>query len=86
MSAGERRAAECIQADFRDHVPLHAERCGHPRRGLQLDLMPLPVIERERIAGVPSAARQRQASRGIEASGEQANGLLGWSDEYQLPL
>ena len=74
--AGEGRAAESIQADFGHQVPLRAQRGRHARGGLQLDLVPLPVIEREGVAGVPFAARQRQASGRIEASAEEANGFV----------
>ena len=70
---GQRRAAEGIQADLGHQVPLRAERRRHARGRLQFDLVPLPVIERERVAGVALAPRQRQAGGGIEAAAQQAD-------------
>jgi hypothetical protein len=67
-------------------MPLDPDRCGYTRRRLQLDPMPLAVVEGERITGVPLVPRQGEARRRIEASGEQADGLRRWSDEYQTPL
>ena len=67
---GQRRSAERVQPDPGDHVPLHADARGDARRRLQLDLVPLPVVERERVACVPVAPRQRQAGGRIEASAQ----------------
>src|ERR1035437_1192322 len=66
-TAGWGRPAEGIQADLGHQMPRGAERLGHPSRRVQFDLMPLPVVERERIALVALAPRQRQASRRIQA-------------------
>ena len=86
MSAVSADPPKASSPILRHQVPLHSERRRHPRRRLQLDLVPLPVIEGERVAGVSIAPRQRQAGGRIEASAQQAHGFSRWSDEDQLPL
>src|SRR5258708_29041645 len=51
----------------------NGERRGHAASRFELDLMALPVIERERVAFVAVAARDAQAGGGIESSAEQTD-------------
>ena len=46
------------------------------QRRRELDLMPLAIVERERVTGVAFAARLCQARRRIQSPAQQANRFL----------
>ena len=75
--AGQSAAAERVESDLRHDVALGSERSGDTGRGVELDAVPLTVVEGQRIALVPVAERQGQAGGRIETSAEEADGFRG---------
>jgi hypothetical protein len=57
----------------------------HSNGGLQLDAVPLPVIEGEAIALVAFLARNRETGSGIEPTAEEADGTF-VRREFQLSV
>jgi hypothetical protein len=57
-------------------MPFRAEVSGNARGGFQFELVPLPIIEGKRVAGVSFQARQGQASGGIQTAAQQTDGLF----------
>src|SRR5206468_1022965 len=51
-----------------------AQHPGHPRRRLQLDVVPLPVAKAERVADLSLGPAHRQGGRRVEAAREQHDG------------
>ncbi len=83
--AGKRRPAERVQPDLRHQMPFRAECLRHARRRVEFDLVPLPVVEREGVARVALAPRQRQAGGGIQASAQQAYRFIHYVSSVALP-
>ena len=67
---GQRAAAERSQIDLNNLMLAHTEMPGHTRRGLELDPVPLAVIEGERVALEAVAAGHAQAGGGIQSSAQ----------------
>ena len=67
---GERAPAEGPQIDLGHAMLAHAEVLCDARRRLQLDPMPLAVIERERVALEAVAPGDAQAGGGIQSSAQ----------------
>ena len=66
----QRAAAEGPQVDLDNLMLAHAKVPGHARRRLELDPVPLAVIERERVALEAVAPGHAQAGGGIQSSAQ----------------
>ena len=66
----KRGAAEGSQVDLNNLMLAHAKVPGHARRGLEFDLVPLAVIEGERVALETLPAGDSQAGGGIQSSAQ----------------
>ena len=63
-----------IEPDRRDDVPLDAQRLGHAPRRIQLEPMPLAVVDRQRKQPIPFRAGNRRRRGRIEPAGKQDDG------------
>ena len=69
----QRGSAERVEPNLHHQALLHTQRRRYPRRRIQLEFVPLAVIERDRVAGKAIAPSQRQAGGRIEAARQETN-------------
>ena len=75
MSRGQRRAADGAQVEVDAPVRGGAQRGGHARRGLELDLVALAVAEAERVTALALGPGHGQRGGRVEAAREQHDGV-----------
>ena len=81
---GQRGAAEGAEIDGKDDVARGAEAGGERAGGVELDPVPLAVVEGEGMAGKALAACGGEAGGGVESSAQQANGRDGIGHQFRI--